>query len=270
VLRGLARRGGGGATFASLSGGMETLAQAVAARLPADAQRYGVDVCGISRSGTGWAVETSSGVERADAVVFATPTRVTAQLIARVAARAGALLAEIPHASTVGVALSWPRRAVPHPLAGSGFVVAPGARVRITACTWVSSKWAGRAPADQVLLRAFLGGVHDPEAISLSDDEIVETACHNLGSVLGIASRPTLSRVYRWREASPQLNVGHDERVGAVASELGRLPGLFVTGRGFRAVGIPDCIADARRAAAAAADYVRSHAHAKVDEHVRR
>ena len=35
-------------------------------------------------------------------------------------------------------------------------------RFRVTACTWVSSKWEGRAPAGHVLLRAFIGGVHDP------------------------------------------------------------------------------------------------------------
>ena len=35
------------------------------------------------------------------------------------------------------------------------------------------------------------------------------------------------------------------------------LSGLFVAGSGFRAVGIPDCVADARRVAAEAAAYAR-------------
>jgi oxygen-dependent protoporphyrinogen oxidase len=39
---------------------------------------------------------------------------------------------------------------------------------------------------------------------------------------------------------------------------LGRHPGVFLTGSGFRGVGIPDCIADARKTAAAAASFVRA------------
>ena len=55
------------------------------------------------------------------------------------------------------------REQVAHPLQGSGFVVArTGSAARLTACTWVSSKWAGRAPQGSVLLRAFLGGANDP------------------------------------------------------------------------------------------------------------
>ena len=43
---------------------------------------------------------------------------------------------------------------------GSGFVVAGGqGRFRVTACSWVSSKWEGRVPEGHVLLRAFIGGV---------------------------------------------------------------------------------------------------------------
>ena len=76
----------------------------------------------------------------------------------------------MPYVSTASVALGWKRRDVAHPLAGSGFVVARRHNtLRITACTWVSSKWEDRAPADHVLLRAFVGGAHDPGAVDLDD-----------------------------------------------------------------------------------------------------
>jgi protoporphyrinogen oxidase len=41
--------------------------------------------------------------------------------------------------------------------------------------------------------------------------------------------------------------------VAALDAHLARVPGLFVTGAGLRAVGIPDIVADATRAASAAA-----------------
>jgi protoporphyrinogen oxidase len=42
-----------------------------------------------------------------------------------------------------------------------------------------------------------------------------------------------------------------------VETRLAAHRGLFVSAAGFRGVGIPDCIADARKTAAAAAECVR-------------
>jgi oxygen-dependent protoporphyrinogen oxidase len=172
--------------------------------------------------------------------------------------RAASLCAEVPYVSTVSVALAYARSAVAHPLEGSGFVVARQFNpLRITASTWVSSKWAGRAPEEHVLLRAYIGGVHDPAAVDLSDDELVEIAWRETGRVLGIATPPQMARVYRWRNAGAQHNVGQLARMAALDARLAALSGLFVAGSGFRSVGIPDCIADGRAAAAAAAKYMQ-------------
>jgi oxygen-dependent protoporphyrinogen oxidase len=62
-----------------------------------------------------------------------------------------------------------------------------------------------------------------------------------------------MSSVARWRRAGAQHNVGQIERVAAIEERLATHAGLFVAGSGFRAVGIPDCIADGRAVAAQAA-----------------
>ena len=64
-----------------------------------------------------------------------------------------------------------------------------------------------------------------------------------------MTGRPILSRVYRWRDAGAQHNVGQIARVVGDRAAPGRAPGLFVAGSGFRSVGIPDCVADGRAAA---------------------
>jgi oxygen-dependent protoporphyrinogen oxidase len=167
--------------------------------------------------------------------------------------RAGALCGEVPYVSTVSVALAWPRSAVAHPLDGSGFVVARRHNdLRMTACTWVSSKWSGRAPAGAVLLRVFAGGAHDPGVVDLPDDEIANMAVRDISGVLGTTGAPLVRRVYRWRDAGAQHHVGQIARVSEIEKLLAQHPGLFVAGSGFRSVGIPDCIADGRAAAAAA------------------
>ena len=78
----------------------------------------------------------------------------------------------------------------------------------------------------------------------------------DLNTILRIEGRTTLQRVYRWRRANPQHEVGHLERLAKIEQQLALFPGLYVTGSGFRGVGIPDCIADARATAARVADFV--------------
>ena len=124
--------------------------------------------------------------------------------------------------------------------------------VPLMAGSWVTSKWPGRAPEGQVLLRGFLGGVRDPHVDERSDDELIDRAHATFARVLGLDRRPHLARVYRWDRANPQHNVGHLARVAAIEARLAGCPGLFVTGAGFRGVGIPDCVADGRTTARAA------------------
>jgi len=110
-----------------------------------------------------------------------------------------------------------------------------------------------------VLLRAFVGGARDPKALERSDRELVAQTLTALTPLLGIAGQPLLSRVYRWERANAQHEVGHLARLAAIERIMTRHPGLYLTGSGFRGTGIPDCIADGRATARAAAEKVKSH-----------
>jgi oxygen-dependent protoporphyrinogen oxidase len=245
--------------FRSLAGGMGELVDAIVSRLPHGSVQLDSAAAALRRDGASWAVDHPGGDTAARAVVIAAPAHVAAHLLAAVDPDAAAICRQVPYVSTASVALGFRRQDVGHPLAGSGFVVARRyADARITACTWVSSKWAGRAPKGHVLLRAFLGGAHDPHVVDLSDEELVNTAIRDLSATLGITGGPVVTRVARWRNAGAQHNVGHRAATAALASRLRGWPGLFVAGSGFESIGIPDCVSHGRAAAAAAAEYVRS------------
>ena len=244
--------------FRSLVGGMGELVSAIEARLPAGAVRYSSLVTALETDARRWRVLACETSTRVHAVIVATPAHTAARLLAGVNAEAASLAADVPYVSTASVTLAWPRRAVGHALAGSGFVVARRyGRERITACTWISSKWPGRAPPDTVLLRAFIGGARDPDVVNLADADIIALAARDVAKVLRISGPPILTRVHRWRDAGAQHNIGQLARVGMIEARLASRPGLFVAGSGFRAVGIPDCVADGRAIAAAAADYIK-------------
>jgi oxygen-dependent protoporphyrinogen oxidase len=248
--------------FRSFPGGMQELVDALAGRIPAGSIARHAGVTDIARDPAAdagaWHCATATDRHRAEAIVIAAPAHSAARMLERVAPVVARQCAQVPYVSTASVALAFPRTAIKHPLDGSGFVVARRhAALRITASTWVSSKWSGRSPAGMVLLRAFLGGAFDPEAVMLDDDALIETAMRDLSGVLGIETAPTLALVHRWHNAGAQHWVGHQARAAALDAELERTPGLFLAGSGYHAIGVPDCIADGRAAGAAAADYVK-------------
>jgi oxygen-dependent protoporphyrinogen oxidase len=246
--------------FRALSGGMAMLVTAIERRLPPGSVRVCTPALALTRAprdALTWCVTTGDEQILAGAVIVAAPASVAATLFAAVDPHVAALCGEVPYASTASIALAWRREEIGHPLSGSGFVVARRHNsARITACTWVSSKWDGRAPEGMALLRVFIGGVHDSHAVDLSDGELIDIATRDVSPILAIRTPPRFGRVTRWRAAGAQHNVGQLARMADVQTRLARQPGLFVAGSGFRSVGIPDCIADGRTAAAAASTYV--------------
>lgn len=255
VIRALRRRRAtaarpAGGMFRSLPGGLEELTAALTAALTPAAVRCGARA--VALAGPAPYTVRLAGREPVTArrVIFATPAYVTAELVRPLDERLAALCAEIPYTSTATVLLAYPQAAVRRRPRGSGFVVPRRERaVPLMAGSWVTSKWPGRAPEGQVLLRGFLGGVRDPRVDERPDDELIDRSHATFAALLGIARRPHLARVYRWRRANPQHNVGHLARVAEIEARLRHRPGLFVTGAGFRGVGIPDCVADGRAAA---------------------
>jgi len=100
-----------------------------------------------------------------------------------------------------------------------------------------------------VLMRTFIGGARDPDALDRPDEDLIAHSIAALRPLIGIRGEVLFTRVYRWVRGSAQHEVGHLTRMAAIERALTRHPGLYVTGSGFRGVGIPDCVADGRATA---------------------
>jgi oxygen-dependent protoporphyrinogen oxidase len=233
----------------SLGGGLRQLVEGLRAALPSGVVATGSQVSKVER-GQPYVVRFVDGrTLSAAAVVLAAPAYVAAELVAALDRELADLLGSIRYVSAVTVALSYPSGAVRRPLRGWGLVVPVPERRRLTAATWLSSKWPNRAPAEHVLIRASLGGSHDPAAIDEPDGILIGWAHDDLRGIVGLSTEPTMARVYRWRRAIPQLEVGHGDCLSRIERRLARLPGLFISAGGVRGVGISECIADAQAVA---------------------
>ena len=258
ALRALRVRPSPQGAFVSLPGGTGELADTLARALAPGTVITDARVTGLSRSAT-YAIDSTAGRVRARSIVLAVPAYVTGSLLRPIDSTLADLCEAVPYASTATVAFGYRRDQVSHPLRGTGFVVPRTEGLALLAGTWVSSKWPGRAPNGHVLLRGYLGGGRDPHRLEAADQELLDAAQKELAELLGISGAPLFTRLYRWTRQSPQYEVGHLQRVADIERRLTALPGLFITGSGFRAIGIPDCISDGRATAIRAADYVASH-----------
>ena len=267
VIRGMmtARKSGPSATsagpkrtmFVSLKNGLSDLVDALVRRLTEQGVTLKsgtvVDALRVRSHQPGrWMYDVILGDGSAlsvDSLVLATPAYVSAELVRPLTPIAGGLLDMIPYASTATIAMAYPRAAVAGAAEGFGFVVPRAEGLDLIAATWTSLKWPHRAPADQLLVRCYVGGVGREAILQLDDRALVARVREELASMCGVTAEPNYVEVNRWMKAMPQYTLGHLDRLNQIEAALSRYGGLVLTGAGYRGVGIPDCIRDGAVAA---------------------
>jgi protoporphyrinogen/coproporphyrinogen III oxidase len=236
--------------FVSFAGGMGELAQAIVGKLSDVEIHTNAPVESVSSTESGYRLQlTDTEPVHADALLLATPAWATASLVDQMDGELSAILRRIPFVSSATIALGYRAQDIAGMQSGRGFVIPHVEDRELTAVTWASNKFDGRAPDDMALLRTFVGRAGREEAVSLPDDDLLKLVRHDLQEILGITATPVLSRINRWYRAMPQYVLGHQERLSRIDSCLERHPGLDLLGASYRGVGIPDCIDSGDRAA---------------------
>ena len=240
--------------FVSLKAGMTRLVSALAHRLAGVDIRLNSPAAAIDWNGAQYHLflEASADVIATPILILALPAFTAACLLTPVRPSLSEPLAAIPYAGTVLVNLAFAVDDVSIPLNGYGYVIPSVENNPVLACTWSSSKWPERAPADHVLLRLYIGRFGQ-DATALSDDALLALAQSELKQAMGITAPPLFHRLHRWPLAMPQYTLSHLERIATIEREAASLPGLYLAGNYFRGVGIPDCISSGDAAAHAAA-----------------
>lgn len=193
-----------------------------------------------------WQVQTDDSILEADAVVLAIPASDAAPLLAPLRDGPGpelfTELAAIPSAPLAVVALAYDAAAMGGDPEGFGFLVPRGQGPRILGCLWDSSLFPGRAPAGKVLLRAMIGGAHDPAAVSLDDDTLLEIVRRDLATAMGLRAEPERRWIFRHRQGIAQYEIGHSARLARIGHALQALPGLWLAGASYHGVSMNACI----------------------------
>jgi len=236
--------------FSSLKDGMQQMVDAIVTRLDPSALRVRTRVRAVYPQGDRWRLAIDmGGNERFDAVIVATPANVAGALLEGVDRDVADDLHGVTYSSSVTVTLGYHIEHLRRLPPGFGFLVPRSEGRRMLACTFVHHKFPHRAPADKGILRCFLGGARDEAVLNLTDDEIVQRVREELHEIVKLEARPMFDRIYRWRGAMAQYELGHLARIARIEKRLKDIPGLEVAGNAYHGIGVPDCIREGMNAA---------------------
>lgn len=243
-----------GTVFTTLKGGLGGLIGALQREL-GDMMRANVEVENATYdAGTGWTIACADGTGlQADAVICALPSYAAAKVLAVGNKPFAQALAAIRYHSIATVSLAFDEGPAAIPPACYGFVVPFAERRAITACTIVSRKYAGRAPAGTTLVRAFVGGALQPELFALDDDAMLAAVLRDIRDLLGIDAAPKMVKIQRWERSLPEYRVGHVALVDSLERSAAEIPAFALAGGAYRGAGVPDTIRTAKSAAEAIA-----------------
>ncbi len=249
--------------FVTLRGGMQTLIEALSTRLQRDGVilRQRAVVARITRGDVWTIMVNHRETLEADSLCIALPAPQAALLIEPIDPVISQALMTIPYESVATVNCVFRRSDVAHPLDGFGMVVPSLERRSVVGCTFSSVKFPGRAAENSVLLRAFVGGAMHRDIMALDDVAMERVVLEDVRDLLGIRDTPQAVRIRRFSHAMPQYRVGHLDRIAAIEARLRESRGLYLTGNGYRGIGIPDCIHQAEGVAEQMIARVRAISH---------
>jgi oxygen-dependent protoporphyrinogen oxidase len=194
-------------------------------------------------------------------VVLAVPPSAAASLLSPMSSKAGESIGKITAPAVHAVSISYPSSAFRENsgcydedggVRGFGVLIPRSEGMGTLGFQFISSLFPERAPKGQTVLLAYYGGAQNPQAASLSADEVVERVHRDAQKILlkNGADAPRVLSVKLWGEGIPQYNTGHKD---LIREAVGELPdGLILAGNIDGGVSIGDCVARSRQVASQA------------------
>lgn len=234
--------------FSSLPSGLHELVDAIAEGLDI---RLNSPVTSVGASDGRWIVQTAQDSEQADALVVACPASVAAKLLESIAPDASRELAQTTTASVATLVLTYDR-SQPNQLLdeANGLLLPSTSGGLVKALTNLSRKWPQVADPERHIIRVSVGRAGQQRLATLTDERLVDIVAGELHDIAGLPERPTSSRVIRWQEALPQLEVGHAARLRRVRKVLEELPPIALAGGPYDGLGIGSTVKSAEARAA--------------------
>jgi oxygen-dependent protoporphyrinogen oxidase len=230
----------------SFKDGLHELPVYLAAAL-GDCVQIDVPIDSIRQTDSGWSIQQGRECSIFDELIITVPAHALNKLpFEKKITEAFAPLLTIDYPPVSVLSLAFKRKDVAHPLDGFGALVPECEERKILGVLFPSSLFAGRAPADEVLLTTFIGGERQPELASADTEALTPMVLEELHALLGISGNPTFIHHRHWPLAIPQYKLGY----GALLDQMNQIehhfPGLKLAGNYRTGISLTYCIENSR------------------------
>lgn len=228
----------------TLRGGMESLPKALATDLEGDLHLE-TPVVGMEKSGSGWKLFTEgaypSDTVSVDGLILALPAKAAAHLLTETSLSASNYLNLVPYASMTLVQIGYDPSSCRNNPRGFGYLVPRNQGLDVLGTIWSSTIFPWRAPQDCSLSTTFVGGMRDPDAMDLSDQEILDRCLFTMEKIHGPGLNLLMTKVGKAPAAIPQLCKGHGKRVRLIRQELASYPEMAIAGGYMDGISLESC-----------------------------
>lgn len=242
----------------SFKGGMGTLIKKLAGDLgdglKTSARVISVDSTADGRWEVSWGTDGEDCCDVYDALAIAVPAPDIASLpLGGALSAALAPLSKIEYAPVATYSMGFRRADIAHRLDGFGALVPAREDFSILGSLFVSSIFEGRAPEGFATLTNYVGGMRRPELAPLPQDEMRKIVLGDLKRLLGVSGEPVFEKMFFWKHAIPQYNLGYGGIMEAADAAESAFSSLALIGSYRGGVGVGSCVENALRAADALA-----------------
>ncbi|MEZ2301289.1 MAG: protoporphyrinogen oxidase [Microcoleus sp.] len=232
----------------SFKGGLKALPEAIAASL-GDRLKLNWHLTGLQRTEHKTYIaefSTPDGPQQVETrtVVLTTPAYMAADLLKSLQPEVSSTLQAFTYPTVACVVLAYPVSDVKGKLVGFGNLIPRGQGIRTLGTIWTSSLFASRAPAGWQTLTSYIGGATDSGIGNLDPEEIVAEVHRDLSRILlkPNVPQPKVLAVKLWKQAIPQYNLGHLDRLKQIDRGLKSLPGMYLSSNYVGGVALGDCV----------------------------
>jgi oxygen-dependent protoporphyrinogen oxidase len=226
----------------SFEDGLAELPQMLAKALGEKVQT-GVSIESIQQEGELWAITWNGKSQTFDELIITLPSHALRKLpFSENISSSFTALEGIDYPPVSVLSLAFKRNHVAHPIDGFGALVPECEQRKILGVLFPSSLFSRRAPDDEVLLTAFVGGERQPELATADTAQLKATVLDELRELLGINGEPTFVHHRHWPRAIPQYKLGY----GALLEQMNQIetdfPGLKLAGNYRDGISLTYCI----------------------------
>jgi len=227
-------------SMTSFPEGMQRLPQRLTEILGSELVRLNCPVTGLTRTGSGWQVDTGQESFETTHLVVALPVNRSLNFVAPLGRKPP--LDQIPEARITTVVFGFNQAALPP---GFGYLN-PEKEKRFTLGTLFSSNmFPNRAPDGHIVFETLIGGRRHPERLELDDDTLISKALADVKGLLDLPETPLYARVLRPVGGIPQLESGYTDLLDWRNELVRGNPGLYICGFGWEGIGLNDMIKSA-------------------------